>query len=132
MAACATAPDLAVGNPGTTVNIAAPSASWCTSPLDAAAGDEENLRIWHEMIRLSQTQFDTIYGRLGVKFDVTLGESFYNGRLQRVVDELKSRGFLETKDSGGLTTTARSTFHRAKADLLSSGRLFESGGLVWK
>src|ERR1051326_856136 len=29
-------------------------------------GDEENLGIWREMIRLSQTQFDTIYQRLGV------------------------------------------------------------------
>jgi arginyl-tRNA synthetase len=42
------------------------------------AGDAENLAIWKEMIRLSQVQFDTIYGRLGVKFDHTLGESFYN------------------------------------------------------
>src|SRR5581483_10863874 len=29
-------------------------------------GDEENLGIWHQMIDLSQEQFDTIYGRLGV------------------------------------------------------------------
>ena len=42
------------------------------------SGDEENLGIWREMKRLSQAQFDTIYGRLGVRFDVTLGESFYN------------------------------------------------------
>ncbi len=33
------------------------------------------------MIALSQVQFDTIYARLGVKFDHTLGESFYNPRL---------------------------------------------------
>ncbi|HEX7654686.1 MAG TPA: arginine--tRNA ligase, partial [Verrucomicrobiae bacterium] len=33
------------------------------------AGDAENTAIWKEMIRLSQVQFDTIYGRLGVKFD---------------------------------------------------------------
>ena len=46
-------------------------------------GDAENLAIWREMIRLSQQQFDTIYGRLGVKFDHTLGESFYNPRLGR-------------------------------------------------
>ncbi|HWB60722.1 MAG TPA: arginine--tRNA ligase, partial [Chthoniobacteraceae bacterium] len=28
-------------------------------------GDAENLALWHEMIRLSQAQFDTVYGRLG-------------------------------------------------------------------
>jgi arginyl-tRNA synthetase len=54
-------------------------------------GDEENLRIWHEMIALSQVQFDTVYGRLGVKFDVTLGESFYNPRLQDLVRELRDK-----------------------------------------
>lgn len=62
-------------------------------------GDEENLRIWREMIRLSQTQFDAIYGRLGVLFDHTLGESFYNPRLKAVVQELRDRG-IATESAG--------------------------------
>ena len=56
------------------------------------AGDAESLKIWREMIALSQKQFDGIYSRLGVKFDVTLGESFYNPKLKPLVDE-----FLEKK-----------------------------------
>lgn len=56
------------------------------------AGDPENLAIWQEMIRLSQGQFESIYGRLGVKFDHTLGESYYNPQLQAVVDDLMKRG----------------------------------------
>ncbi len=64
-------------------------------------GDEENLRIWREMIALSQIQFDTIYARLGVKFDHTLGESFYNPKLQGVVHELKTRG-LARQSEGAL------------------------------
>ena len=56
------------------------------------SGDAENLKIWHEMIALSQKQFDTIYGRLGVKFDHALGESFYNPRLNPLVDELVAKG----------------------------------------
>jgi arginyl-tRNA synthetase len=52
------------------------------------AGDEENLRIWREMVKLSQVQFDTIYGRLGVRFDFALGESFYNPWLGEVVNDL--------------------------------------------
>ena len=59
------------------------------------AGDEENLGIWREMIRLSQAQFDTIYGRLGVKFDHTLGESFYNPRCRGLVQDLMERGSPE-------------------------------------
>lgn len=56
------------------------------------AGDAENIGIWKEMIRLSQKQFDEIYGRLGVKFDVTLGESFYNPQLAAVVNDLLQHG----------------------------------------
>ncbi|HEY5297805.1 MAG TPA: arginine--tRNA ligase [Verrucomicrobiae bacterium] len=52
------------------------------------SGDEENLKTWREMIALSQKQFDEIYARLGVKFDVTLGESFYNDNLAPLVNEL--------------------------------------------
>jgi arginyl-tRNA synthetase len=55
-------------------------------------GDEENLAIWHEMQKLSQVQFDEIYARLGVKFDVMLGESFYNPQLKGIVDDLRARG----------------------------------------
>ena len=61
-------------------------------------GDAENLKIWREMIALSQKQFDTIYGRLGVKFDHTLGESFYNPRLKPLVDELVAKGIARESE----------------------------------
>ena len=51
-------------------------------------GDEENLKIWHEMIVLSQVQFEEIYARLGIKFDFWYGESYYNDRLKPLVGEL--------------------------------------------
>ena len=62
------------------------------------AGDEENTVIWKEMIRLSQRQFDEIYGRLGVKFDVALGESFYNPWLGEVVNDLLLRGIARESE----------------------------------
>jgi arginyl-tRNA synthetase len=62
------------------------------------AGDAENIGIWKEMIRLSQIQFDTVYGRLGVKFDFTLGESFYNPWLGKVVEELLARGIARESE----------------------------------
>jgi len=55
------------------------------------AGDLESISIWKEMIRLSQIQFDTIYSRLGVKFDHVLGESFYNPWLGEVVNGLLAK-----------------------------------------
>jgi arginyl-tRNA synthetase len=62
------------------------------------AGDAENITIWKEMIRLSQIQFDTIYARLGVKFDQALGESFYNPWLGEVVNDLLKRGIARESE----------------------------------
>ncbi|HTV75676.1 MAG TPA: arginine--tRNA ligase, partial [Candidatus Baltobacteraceae bacterium] len=61
-------------------------------------GDSENLKIWREMIALSQKQFDEIYSRLGVKFDVTLGESFYNPKLKPLVDELLAKNIARESE----------------------------------
>jgi arginyl-tRNA synthetase len=61
-------------------------------------GDAENLAIWKEMQRLSQTQFDQMYARLGVRFDHTLGESFYNPKLQAVVNELMQKGLARESE----------------------------------
>ena len=61
-------------------------------------GDDQNLEIWREMLRLSQTQFEAIYRRLGVRFDVTLGESFYNPWLKNVVAELRAKGIARESE----------------------------------
>jgi arginyl-tRNA synthetase len=62
------------------------------------AGDADNLSIWREMIALSQKQFDAIYARLGVKFDLALGESFYNPRFKPLVDELLAKGLARESE----------------------------------
>ncbi|MEK0451221.1 MAG: hypothetical protein RL088_3489 [Verrucomicrobiota bacterium] len=61
-------------------------------------GDAENHAIWREMIRLSQVQFDTIYRRLDINFDHTLGESFYNPWLKDTVNELVQKGIARESD----------------------------------
>jgi arginyl-tRNA synthetase len=61
-------------------------------------GNAENLGIWREMIALSQAQFETIYGRLAVRFDHTLGESFYNPRLAALVQELRAKGIAQESE----------------------------------
>ncbi len=66
--------------------------------VELQGGNEENLVLWREMQRLSQAQFDVIYSRLGISFDVTLGESFYNQWLWKVVDELVARGIARESE----------------------------------
>lgn len=55
-------------------------------------GDEENLAIWRVLRHASLPQLDAMYERLGIHIDETLGESFYNDRLQPVIDDLQARG----------------------------------------
>ncbi len=62
------------------------------------AGDADNVAVWQDMIRVSQVQFDSIYGRLGVKFDHALGESFYNPWLGEVVNDLLARGLARESE----------------------------------
>src|SRR5262249_47404615 len=61
-------------------------------------GDAENLGIWREMLALSEAQFESIYARLGIKFDYILGESFYNPRLPAVVRDLREKGIARESE----------------------------------
>ena len=61
-------------------------------------GDAENPAIWQKIIDLSMQEFDKTYQRLGVTFDHTLGESFYNPMLQDVVEELTAKGIARESE----------------------------------
>ncbi len=61
-------------------------------------GDAANLSIWNEMTRWSMDEFERMYGRLGVQFDHTLGESFYNSRLKGVVDDLVAQNIARESE----------------------------------
>jgi arginyl-tRNA synthetase len=56
------------------------------------AGDPENVRLWKMFIPWSLEELNDIYAMLGVHFDETLGESFYNPLLPDVVRDLAERG----------------------------------------
>jgi arginyl-tRNA synthetase len=55
-------------------------------------GDAANLEIWKRFISLSMSEFERIYARLGVSFDLCRGESYYNDRLAETVALLHTRG----------------------------------------
>lgn len=64
-------------------------------------GDAENRALWEKFIELSIKEFNTIYDRLDVKFDLYRGESFYNDRLPKIIDSLESKG-LAAESEGAL------------------------------
>lgn len=57
-------------------------------------GDEEATGLWKWFISESLKAFRETYGLLGVAFDHYLGESFYNDKMQAVIDELRERHLL--------------------------------------
>ncbi len=65
------------------------------------AGDEENRRLWEEFLPPCREEMESIYRRLDVSFDETLGESFYHDQLAGVVEALQARG-LATESDGAL------------------------------
>ncbi|MGO9113544.1 MAG: arginine--tRNA ligase [Thermoguttaceae bacterium] len=56
------------------------------------AGDAENHRLWQEFMPYCLEDIQRIYRRLDVRFDHTLGESYYQHMLPGVVEELRRRG----------------------------------------
>jgi arginyl-tRNA synthetase len=58
------------------------------------SGDEDTLRLWHELVDLSKLYFNRIYQRLDITLtdDALAGESMYNNMLKDVCDELEARG----------------------------------------
>ena len=61
-------------------------------------GDQEALRIFNWFKELTLKEVGKVYDRLGVSFDSYAGESFYNDKMQPVIDELKQKGLLEFSD----------------------------------
>ena len=64
-------------------------------------GDPEAKRLWSTCIEMSMREFEGIYKILGVEFDVTLGESFYENKMAAVIEEVKSSG-IGSQSEGAL------------------------------
>ncbi len=62
-------------------------------------GDADNRELWRQFIELSLEEFNRIYTRLDVSFDLYRGESYYNPMLAETVGLLEARG-LATPSEG--------------------------------
>lgn len=61
-------------------------------------GDEEALTLWRWFYDISIKEFERVYQMLGVKFDAYTGESFYNDKMDAVVQELKDKNLLKESE----------------------------------
>jgi arginyl-tRNA synthetase len=72
------------------------------------AGDPENRGLWNQFMPHCLKALQALYDRLGVRFDVQLGESFYDPMLAAVVGELEERG-LAVESEGALVVHVEQT-----------------------
>ena len=61
-------------------------------------GDPTNVELWREILPACLAEIEVMYNRLGVTFDHTLGESFYQDRLRGVVKNLEEKGLAKESD----------------------------------
>lgn len=62
-------------------------------------GDQECLKLWDKFKNESLLEFKKTYDLLGIdKFDYNTGESFYNDKMNQVIEELKEKDLLELSD----------------------------------
>ncbi len=61
-------------------------------------GDPDNLAQWRQFIELSLKEFNRIYQRLDIKFDLYRGESYYNQMLPETVALLEERNLVRESE----------------------------------
>ena len=61
-------------------------------------GDKNNLDLWNNFVKLSLEEFEKIYKRLDIKFDLFRGESFYNNLLPDIILKLKEKNLIKESE----------------------------------
>ena len=59
------------------------------------AGDEENTALWNQFLPECLALLQSVYDRLAIEFEETLGESFYQPMLADVVADLQQKNLVE-------------------------------------
>jgi arginyl-tRNA synthetase len=61
-------------------------------------GDPDNTALWERIVAVSNAACQHIYDQFGLRTDLTLGESFYRDKVDRVYRELAELGFAEESE----------------------------------
>ncbi|CAJ1078254.1 probable arginine--tRNA ligase%2C mitochondrial isoform X1 [Xyrichtys novacula] len=62
--------------------------------------ESEAMSLWQHFREITVDEYQHVYKRIGVHFDVYSGESFHQGQAQEVVQQLQSQGLLKTSERG--------------------------------
>jgi arginyl-tRNA synthetase len=61
-------------------------------------GDKEALKLFELFKELTLVEVEKIYKRLNIKFDSYAGESFYNDKMEPILNELREKGLIEVSE----------------------------------
>ena len=78
------------------------------------ADDVENLFLWKQFMPWCVEEIEPIYTRLGIQFDHTFGESFYNPMLPSVVEDLVNKDIAE-QSQGAVAVFLDAEKHKSPA-----------------
>lgn len=70
-------------------------------------GEQEYVELWKWFREVSLQEFNRVYGILNVKFDSWNGESFYNDKMESVIDELNRKQLLEESQGAQIVNLER-------------------------
>nr|XP_033504612.1 probable arginine--tRNA ligase, mitochondrial [Epinephelus lanceolatus] len=62
--------------------------------------ESEAVSLWQQFREITVDEYQHIYKRLGIHFDIYSGESFHQDQAQEVVQQLQSQGLLKTSERG--------------------------------
>ncbi|XP_022051300.1 probable arginine--tRNA ligase, mitochondrial [Acanthochromis polyacanthus] len=62
--------------------------------------ESQAVSLWKQFREITVSEYQRVYQRLGVHFDVYSGESFHQDQTQEVLQQLQSRGLLKTSEKG--------------------------------
>lgn len=65
-------------------------------------GNRENRALWKRIVDLSLNEFKKIWDRLDVSFDCIHGESFYEDKMEEIIEMGKKKGVFVTGEGGAL------------------------------
>ena len=63
-------------------------------------GDKESRKLWEKIVKWSLMEIQPIYDRLGIEFDEMNGESFYEDKMQPILDEGRESGIIVDGEGG--------------------------------
>ncbi len=69
---------------------------------DLEKGDEKLRSFWESVVDITMRSMDDMYQRLSVRFDRTMGESFYEKMMTPIIEEGKKKGVFQEGKEGAL------------------------------